>query len=315
MSDQKLKDVIVVSSPTQGGEFGSALPTRSAMPSEEMDRQQLAERLRSRGWSYRRIAEELRVSYILVSRWLSGDIATPRSVRRTVAQPSDTPFTSPSPAARTEKADKAGKAAVAAASATGDEDVLALQFRAFEQYVREMVASMEGRHEALLKRQEDLIQALDGERAAAREREAELLAKLEEERQRWTEAEERFREELERFKDELRQEAKSGAFGAAKEEPGEDDADSFSFDDDSSNSEQESEDGSSVSEDAFSFGDDEETEEAPAVAKDAFSFDDDETPGEEAPPPVSEDAFSFDDQPEPEPEPEPKKKSILFWRR
>lgn len=36
------------------------------------DREREAIRLRSKGWSYRRIAETLQVQYILVSRWLSG---------------------------------------------------------------------------------------------------------------------------------------------------------------------------------------------------------------------------------------------------
>ncbi|MDQ2106010.1 helix-turn-helix domain-containing protein, partial [Azospirillum isscasi] len=81
MADQKLKDVIVVATPAEGGGPASSLPTRPAMPSEEPDRQRMAERLRAQGWSYRRIAEELQVSYILVSRWLGGDGATPSGPR------------------------------------------------------------------------------------------------------------------------------------------------------------------------------------------------------------------------------------------
>ncbi|MBK3778555.1 helix-turn-helix domain-containing protein, partial [Azospirillum brasilense] len=81
MADQKLKDVIVVATPTEGIGPTSSLPTRPATPSEEPDRQRMAERLRAQGWSYRRIAEELQVSYILVSRWLGGDGATPTGPR------------------------------------------------------------------------------------------------------------------------------------------------------------------------------------------------------------------------------------------
>ena len=82
MAEQKLKDVIVVATPTEGSGPASALPTHPARPSEESDRQRLAERLRAQGWSYRRIAEELQVSYILVSRWLGGDGAMPSGPRQ-----------------------------------------------------------------------------------------------------------------------------------------------------------------------------------------------------------------------------------------
>ncbi|BAI73686.1 hypothetical protein AZL_a01550 (plasmid) [Azospirillum sp. B510] len=354
MSDRKFKELIVLSSADQAGDVGRRLPNQPPAPRDEMDRQKLAERLREQGWSYRRISEELQVSYVLVARWL-GDGPVPQAAR--VASPSKTtsiPAETPVPAPK-------GKAAKAAATRTAaaddDRDVLALQFQAFEQYVRDVIATLDERHEAMMSRQDELIRALDEERGNARAREEELLGALETERARWSEAEERFRTELEQFKEEMR--ASGGLPGKNSGEDTADD-DPFGFSDDAEEKGGkdpfDSDDGESGM-DPFSF-DDEEAQEA--SAENPFGFDNpvdafntekdsseteqavtggagdpedgtaededpfkgfDDEPADDETSAVSADAFSFDDEepavkePEPEPDPPKKRKGLMFWRR
>lgn len=89
-----------------------ALPPSAGRRSTEAEKRALAERLRARGWSYRRIAEDLTVSYRTVARWLDGAEGTgggtavtalpvrlePR--RPPTAQPARPPAPRPSPPAR-----------------------------------------------------------------------------------------------------------------------------------------------------------------------------------------------------------------------
>lgn len=53
-----------------------ALPTSAGRRSSEAEKRALAERLRALGWSYRRIADDVRVSYRTVARWLDGTEGT-----------------------------------------------------------------------------------------------------------------------------------------------------------------------------------------------------------------------------------------------
>ncbi|MFD1623370.1 helix-turn-helix domain-containing protein [Azospirillum griseum] len=54
------------------------LPASANRRLKEEERRALVIRLREQGWSYRRISDELNISYAVVSRWLDGDdMATP----------------------------------------------------------------------------------------------------------------------------------------------------------------------------------------------------------------------------------------------
>jgi hypothetical protein len=48
------------------------LPPSAGRRLKEEERRALVERLRQQGWSYRRISDELNISYAMVSRWLDG---------------------------------------------------------------------------------------------------------------------------------------------------------------------------------------------------------------------------------------------------
>lgn len=48
------------------------LPPSAGRRLKEEERRALVERLRQQGWSYRRISDELNISYSVVSRWLDG---------------------------------------------------------------------------------------------------------------------------------------------------------------------------------------------------------------------------------------------------
>jgi hypothetical protein len=52
------------------------LPPSAGRRLKDEDRRALVERLRHQGWSYRRISDELNISYATVSRWLDGPEAT-----------------------------------------------------------------------------------------------------------------------------------------------------------------------------------------------------------------------------------------------
>lgn len=70
-----------------------------------LELQALAHRLRARGWSYRRIASELSVSYQTVSQWLDGDAGrlgiayAPGIIEDAVSLPVAVPSRSPRPTA------------------------------------------------------------------------------------------------------------------------------------------------------------------------------------------------------------------------
>lgn len=49
------------------------LPASAGRRLKDEERRALVIRLREQGWSYRRISDELNISYALVSRWLDGD--------------------------------------------------------------------------------------------------------------------------------------------------------------------------------------------------------------------------------------------------
>lgn len=84
------------------------LPPSAGRRLKEEERRALVERLRQQGWSYRRISDELNISYAVVSRWLDGPEAaatplTPLPIRLSVvtesgeaaprrAAPSQTPL-------------------------------------------------------------------------------------------------------------------------------------------------------------------------------------------------------------------------------
>jgi hypothetical protein len=56
-------------------EPGGRTPLRPARRLNEAEKKDLVQRLRDRGWSYRRISDELDISYGLVSRWLDATVA------------------------------------------------------------------------------------------------------------------------------------------------------------------------------------------------------------------------------------------------
>lgn len=78
------------------------LPPSAGRRVSEAEKRALAERLRQRGWSYRRIADDLRVSYRTVSVWLDGPPAEEASptalpVRFEPRRPAVAPSRPPAP--------------------------------------------------------------------------------------------------------------------------------------------------------------------------------------------------------------------------
>ena len=103
--------------PTQGGE-------------------QAAHKLRARGFSYRRIAEELRVRYDMVSQWLSG---LPPASRAPAPLPSSVPRTEPQREGRHEQAAAPGDdSRIAVLEQRLAEAFAALQLLAHEARAREL---------------------------------------------------------------------------------------------------------------------------------------------------------------------------------
>lgn len=110
------------------------------------DKQSLAEKLRGKGWSYRRIAETLQVKYGMVSRWLSGPVEPPppEAMPRYVPQ------------------------RPAAARGASPSVTHAVTYSDLEQ-----------RHFELIDRCDRLLAAFETERAEAKQREAKLLGIIE----------------------------------------------------------------------------------------------------------------------------------------
>ncbi len=93
------------------------------------DRRRAAEKLRDKGWSYRRIAENLNVPYILVSKWLSEEPAVPPPPVGAV------PAVVPRHRRRPTVADLD--------DAADTIETLKLQYAALDGYVRPMLAELE----------------------------------------------------------------------------------------------------------------------------------------------------------------------------
>ncbi|SMH63023.1 Homeodomain-like domain-containing protein [Azospirillum lipoferum] len=80
------------------------LPPSAGRRLKEEERRALVARLRGQGWSYRRISDELNISYATVSRWLDGPEAAvpplpPLPTRLGAPRPSAAPSVPSSPAA------------------------------------------------------------------------------------------------------------------------------------------------------------------------------------------------------------------------
>lgn len=154
---------------------------QSASAKKEQDAQRAANRLRAAGYSYRRIAETLRVPYITVSRWLSGvdDYPPPRHPVSETSSDSahGEPHTSQDGQAQadgsTSTAEQAASSANAQARTTNSEDdsdlahrveVLALQFQAFESYARDMAEDFNKHRDELLEKQYRAVEEMETER-------------------------------------------------------------------------------------------------------------------------------------------------------
>ncbi|MDR3518981.1 MAG: helix-turn-helix domain containing protein [Azospirillaceae bacterium] len=194
MSEGKFSDVIMVTNPVEANRGTEAPRPLSGSGSADANKQSMAERLRSHGWSYRRIAEDLGVSYVLVSRWLDGlppaGKAEPveRSRPRTAAN----------------RATPSHGRAARPTAAAGDATVLEVQFQAFERYVGEVIDRLVVRLDTSEAREESLRALLAAAHTEGQAREARLLTLLDQERSRWAEAERGFRREFEAFKAEIR---------------------------------------------------------------------------------------------------------------
>lgn len=127
-------------------------------------KEQAAHRLRARGFSYRRIAEELQVRYDVISRWLSG---VGEIGRRTADPPR--PWTPPRFDASAAPEDPGAPVRELLARCDG------LERRASDLLATIRQVSAENRE-----REDRLHRALEDERRAAAEREARLRAELEE---------------------------------------------------------------------------------------------------------------------------------------
>lgn len=336
----KMQEMIFVSSASGAAAGGSSLPDQPPRsPREGTDRQKLAEKLRSRGWSYRRIAAELRVSYILVSRWLERDdppAPAPREPlpamsppRKDAAKSSIPAGIAPAPSPRVRTMVEVGSDA---------DSPLAAQLNAVERYMREVVGSLETRHDALLRRQEDLLRSWESERSAAKARESELLELLNAERAHVAETQQRLHAEFERFKADWL--ARAAATPVAAPAPTVEAADTPSLDEFSLDDDEAAPPAATApeEEDPFSLDDDEPATVAAAPAPpeesveedDPFSLDLDEGEGESQPPAEAssetEDPFALDDDPpapppiaeveaEPEAPPPKKRGGLFFWRR
>lgn len=119
------------------------------------DKETLANKLRGKGWSYRRIAEALEVQYGIVSRWLSGPVAPP--------PPEPMPRYVPRPVVVPLRRD-AGSAPGPAADSGWDDTAIAMLGR---------------QHGEMIERCDRLLAALEVERAEARAREGKLLGVIE----------------------------------------------------------------------------------------------------------------------------------------
>ena len=136
----------------------STLGSRNLDPSRALSRpsgqggEQAAHRLRARGFSYRRIAEELRVRYDMVSQWLSGLPPTTRSS----APPAPVPTRAVPTEARQEE-----RCEQAAPSADGARITL------LEQRLSEAFAALQRLSDEARQREARLQAALAEERRAA----------------------------------------------------------------------------------------------------------------------------------------------------
>ncbi len=97
----------------------------------QADRRRAAEKLRDKGWSYRRIAENLNIPYILVSKWLSEDALAEPPARRPAEDAPAAPVPPPNPTVR-DMDDAADMI-----------ETLKLQYGALEGYVQPMLAALE----------------------------------------------------------------------------------------------------------------------------------------------------------------------------
>jgi hypothetical protein len=117
------------------------------------DKESLANKLRGKGWSYRRIAESLEVQYGIVSRWLSGP-----------AIPSP-----PEPMPRYVPGAQVRAAPSRPASATAEPP----------SFDEEGLAGIAARHAELVDRCDRLLATLETERSESRAREGRLLGLIE----------------------------------------------------------------------------------------------------------------------------------------
>lgn len=269
----------------------------------QVDRQQAAIKLREKGWSYRRIAETLKVPYILVSRWLND--TTPFREEPKAADPE--PVVSEEPEERPDRAAATTKAApvpqVEDLSEARDViETLQLQYGALEQYIRDLLATIERDREEARERERNLLSAIEDERNSTKE----LIANLEREV-----AELKRRVEGGSGSDDDEEETDGFSFGGDDDDPfssGGDEGDDDPFaslggDDDPFSSGDEAGDddpfASLGGDDEDPFSSEDGGDEDPFASLEA-------EPEEPAEPDVSE---------PPEEEPPPKKKSrLFFWR-
>ena len=114
-----------------GADTSTAVSAASAGLLAQADRRRAAEKLRDKGWSYRRISENLNVPYILVSKWLSEDPLAELPPRRPAEEPQTPPAPQASPTIRDMD------------DAADTIETLKLQYGALEGYVQPMLAALE----------------------------------------------------------------------------------------------------------------------------------------------------------------------------
>lgn len=150
---------------------------------KEADAERAANRLRKAGYSYRRIAETLKIPYITVSRWLSGDVGVvhkppppPPSPLRVKVDPRDlvpadkAADGTPAPARPSPPSPERG-AEDDTADLAHRVEVLGLQFSAFEGYARDMAEEFNQSRKELLDSQAKAVEDM------ARERDSIVLAR------------------------------------------------------------------------------------------------------------------------------------------
>jgi|GEM_PF-2378284 len=110
------------------------------------DKQAVAQKLRDKGWSYRRISETLGVQYILVSRWLNGDMNQQDTPTRGAEYYNDDPElkdAKPPPKAKRKTVNNNESRLETLDDALDMVETLRLQMNAMDKYVRDALKQIE----------------------------------------------------------------------------------------------------------------------------------------------------------------------------